>query len=393
MIALETLPFLTSSAGARALAWLAEQDLSDENSLRLLTALRRDHAPAEAGAALELARLRRAAVAKFGSDAAQLYFTREALEQASDPRIRRWRAAGSAGLRVVDAGCGIGADSLAYAAAGASVTGIDRDPLRTALARLNAAALNLDANFETGDVRDALPPADLIFFDPARRSADGQRVFSVERYEPPLSTLRRWRAPRIRVKLAPGVKRAEIAPYGGNLIFISVAGELKEALLDLGDERDSTAGAAALLFHGDQVYYWGAADAIMAPTAPPSAYLIEPDAALIRAGLVAAAALRWQAAQLDPTTAYLTADAVPATPWARAWRIEDWLPFNVKALRAALRERDIGRVTVKKRGTAVTPEALIPQLKLKGGQARTLVLTRWQGRQIVLICEEMPEAH
>ncbi len=392
MIALETLPFLTSPAGARALAWLAEQDLADENSLRLLTALRREHAPAEAGAALELARLRRAAVAKFGSDAAHLYFTREALEQASDPRIRRWRAAGSAGLRVVDAGCSIGTDSLAYAAAGAVVTGIDRDPLRTALARLNAAALNLDVKFETGDVRDALSPADLIFFDPARRAADGQRVFSVERYEPPLSTLRQWHAPRIRVKLAPGVKRAEIEPYGGNLIFISVAGELKEALLDLGGET-AAAGAAALLFHGDQVCYWGAEAIAAAPISAPRAYLIEPDPALIRAGLVAAAALRWEAAQLDPTTAYLTADAAPATPWARAWRIEDWLPFNIKALRAALRERDIGRVTVKKRGTAVTPEALIPQLKLNGGQARTLVLTRWQGRQIVLICEEMPEAH
>ncbi|MFQ3566734.1 MAG: class I SAM-dependent methyltransferase [Aggregatilineales bacterium] len=389
MIALETLSFLTSPAGARALAWLAQEDLSDENSLRLLMALRRDHAPAEAGAALELARLRRAAVAKFGSDAAHLYFTREGLEQASDPRIRRWRAAESAGLRVVDACCGIGADSLAYAAAGALVTGIDRDPLRTALARLNAAALNLDANFETGDVRDALPAADLIFFDPARRSADGRRIFSVESYEPPLSTLQQWRAPCIRVKLAPGVKQAEIAPYSGMLIFISVAGELKEALLDLGGET----GTAALLFHDEQIYHWGAADVAVAPISAPRAYLIEPDPALIRAGLVAAAALRWEAAQLDPTTAYLTADAAPETPWARAWRIEGWLPFNVKALRATLRERDVGRVAVKKRGTAVTPEALIPQLKLKGGQARTLVLTRWQGRQIVLICEEMPEAH
>ena len=42
----------------------------------------------------------------------------------------------------------------------------------------------------------------------------------------------------------------------------------------------------------------------------------------------------------------------------------------------------------KKRGTAVTPDTLIPQLKLKGSESRTLVLTRYQGQQIVMICED-----
>jgi hypothetical protein len=53
-----------------------------------------------------------------------------------------------------------------------------------------------------------------------------------------------------------------------------------------------------------------------------------------------------------------------------------------------LREHSVGTVTVKKRGSAVTPEVLIPQLKLKGDQSRTLVLTRCQGQQIVMICQD-----
>ena len=69
-ITLADLDFLTSDAGARLLDRLAGEDLSDERTLPLLTALRREFTGAQAGAALELARLRKKAVAKFGDDAA-----------------------------------------------------------------------------------------------------------------------------------------------------------------------------------------------------------------------------------------------------------------------------------------------------------------------------------
>ena len=93
---------------------------------------------------------------------------------------------------------------------------------------------------------------------------------------------------------------------------------------------------------------------------------------------------------LGPTIAYFTTDDVPDSMWLRGWRVLDWMPFNVKRLRAYLRERDVGRVTVKKRGSPVTPESLIPQLKLKGSGAVAVVLTRLRGDPIVIICEEQP---
>jgi hypothetical protein len=116
--------------------------------------------------------------------------------------------------------------------------------------------------------------------------------------------------------------------------------------------------------------------------------LIEPDSALIRAGLVQHAALAWGAHQLDDTIAYLTHQSRPDTPWARAWRIMDAMPFNLKKLRAYLSEHGVGKVTVKKRGHAMTPEELIAGLKLKGRESRTLVLTRYAGVPYVLICAD-----
>jgi hypothetical protein len=68
----------------------------------------------------------------------------------------------------------------------------------------------------------------------------------------------------------------------------------------------------------------------------------EPDAAVIRAGLVGAVAAIVGGALLDPRIAYVTGELVP-TPFARAYRVVEEVPFREKALRAALRERESER--------------------------------------------------
>ena len=59
--------------------------------------------------------------------------------------------AGSAGLRVLDVGCGQGIDVARYAQAGAAVTGIDLTPRHVELARAHVAALGLSAQIEQAD--------------------------------------------------------------------------------------------------------------------------------------------------------------------------------------------------------------------------------------------------
>ena len=93
---LADLDFLTSDTGAALLEQLAHDDLSDAHTMALLTRLRKDFSLEQASAALTLARLRRKAEAKFGAEASRMYFTTEALEQASDPRISRYRGGGLA---------------------------------------------------------------------------------------------------------------------------------------------------------------------------------------------------------------------------------------------------------------------------------------------------------
>jgi len=120
-------------------------------------------------------------------------------------------------------------------------------------------------------------------------------------------------------------------------------------------------------------------------------FLFEPDGAIIRAGLLDVAAAELGAHQLDNTIAYLTGDHLPPSsdmiPLATAYRVLDVLPFNVKALKSYLRERGVGRVTIKKRGTSVTPEQLRSQLALRGDNEATLVVTRIAGRHSALVVE------
>ena len=98
-------------------------------------------------------------------------------------------------------------------------------------------------------------------------------------------------------------------------------------------------------------------------------YLYEPDGAVIRAGLVADVALELGGHLVDEHIAYICAPDLVDTPFARAYKVLEVMPYNVKALKAWVKENGIGVLDIKKRGTSVTPEELRKQL-LPGRKGR-----------------------
>ena len=104
-----------------------------------------------------------------------------------------------------------------------------------------------------------------------------------------------------------------------------------------------------------------------APVGPVEGYLYEPDGAVIRAGLVADVALQLGGHLVDEHIAYICAPELHDTPFAKAYRVLEVMPFNVKALKAWVKDQGIGVLDIKKRGMAVTPEELRKQL-LPGGK-------------------------
>jgi hypothetical protein len=397
---LDTLAWLQSSLGQALLAEIAGRELAESDVLGELTRLRRSYSPEQASAAVELALLRRRASAKF-PDAERMFFTRDALEQASAAPVAAHRAArlmrGRQGsLNVADLCCGAGGDALALAQAGTKVIAVDRDELRLALAAANAAALGLSdrISFVQRDLLAEAPPvAEAIFCDPGRR-AGGRRRFHVDEYEPPLGHILSWRAstPALAVKLSPGVDLAELPGSDVELEFVSLDGELKEAGLWCGPLAQIRRRATVLRTDDDghTQAYTLASDL---PTSPssfilhPSSFLYEPDPAVIRAGLVTELAGQIGAAQIDPQIAYLTSADLAVTPFARAWPVLVWQPFGLKRLRASLRELGAGPVTVKKRGSPIDTDALARQLSGDGPRPLVVALTQHHGRPIMIICD------
>ena len=390
---LETFQALLAPLGQETLQAAQALEPREEQFLQHFQILERQYPSRLARAALEIAILRREAAKKF-LQAEHLYFTREALEQASAEPVATYTSQRYQGFRyVLDLGCSVGADTFALVSAAARGFGLDRDPLRLAMAQANARVLGLSerVDFIQADLRSGLPvsPSGLqpgtraaLFFDPARRTA-GRRAFSVEVYSPPLSTITAWleRFPALGVKISPGVNLEEIQNYPAEVEFISLQGELKEAVLWFGPLK--TTPRRATLLPGP--YSMEETFSEPLPVEAPKAFLYEPDPSILRAGLVAGLGARLGAAQLDPDIAYLTADHQVPTPFARVWAVRDWFPFTLKRLRAYLRERGIGRVTIKKRGSPLEPERLQRDLRLVGEAQAVIFLTHLRGRPIVVI--------
>lgn len=385
-ISLDDFAFLISDTGRQFLAKYATADVSEKNTLQLITQLRQSLTLEQASAILTTIRLRQKAIDKFPEYADRLLFTEDSLQQASDFRIRQYRASLIDQQRVLDVCCSIGSDALAFSQAGHAVFGLDIDPVRIAIARHNASVMGQDTTFEVADVTESVPDDyDFIFYDPARRTADGNRIFDVEQYIPPLSLIHDFKPEEIAVKLSPAVDLSQLTGYGGQIEFISVDGDLKEAIL--WKHRPTAQPLATLI--ADSIHQFPYEPCESVAITEPKQWLFEPDPAILRAGLVQNLATTLNATMLDETIAYLTLDEHIETPWGRYWQILDWMPFHLKKLRRYLVEHQVSRVTVKKRGFPMSPEEVITKLKLKKGyESRVLVMTRLRDNPVALICAD-----
>jgi len=110
---------------------------------------------------------------------------------------------------------------------------------------------------------------------------------------------------------------------------------------------------------------------------------------------VADVALRLGGHLVDQHIAYICAPRLVETPFARAYKVLEVMPFNVKGLKAWVKANDVGVLDIKKRGISVTPEELRKHLlppgkgpaKARGNKTATLVLTRIGEERVAIVVE------
>ncbi|GAB6983558.1 class I SAM-dependent methyltransferase [Nocardioides pyridinolyticus] len=364
---------------------LGDAVAAGDDSLATLTRLRRSATPEQAAAALTQATLRVRAREKFGDLADRMYFTPDGLEQSTRRRVadhRAARLAAASAQTLIDLGCGIGGDLLAAARVGIVCAGVDLDPVRVEVARANLDALDLAGAVQVADATTIdTTPFEVAFADPARRTARG-RTFDVDGWTPPWPFVEGLLARDACVKVAPGIPH-ELVPAGVEAEWVSDHGEVKEAALWSG-RLATTARRATVIGEGGLATLTEEDDP-GAGVRDVGAFLYEPDGAVIRAGLVTAVAAGVDGGLVDEHIAYVTSDHSFRTPFARSYQVLEELPYREKALKAALRERGVGRLTIKKRGVDVVPEQLRKRLDLHGEAEATIVLTRARGHGVALL--------
>lgn len=386
---------LLSGGGLALLDELPPYD-SEADVVRVVSELRSaGHPPALVAAVLTQSKLRRRAEAKFGEFAKRMLFTQAGLEQATRLTVaamhaQRFRNAGL--LSVADLGCGIGGDSLAMAALDLDVTAVERDEVTAAIAAYNLAPWP-NAHVINGDIEDVnLDDVAGIWLDPARRTtASGKTVHRSRNpndWSPSLDVAfaLAQRMPT-GIKLGPGVDR-ELIPERSEAQWVSVDGDVVELALWFGSlAREGIRRAATVIGSHGSAELVAERDSEDVEVRELGAFMYEPDGAVIRARLIGDLGRQIGAGMVSKGIAWLTSDTSTDTPFASRFRVNECIPYDVKALKKLIAARGIGTLEIKKRGIDVDPAALRKALAPKGKGAATVILTRVDGRRSAILAE------
>ncbi|WP_019930267.1 THUMP-like domain-containing protein [Nocardia sp. BMG111209] len=442
--------YLGGAEGAAALTAVNELSLTVKSLVRDLERVRRDFGE-HAGALVETVRLRRRAAVKLPG-AERWLFDDDALQQATPTVVAAHRARRLAGRPVHDVTCSIGAELAALQQVCPAVLGSDLDEVRLAMAAHNlAGASNVllaraDAlapcSSDTVVIADPARRADgRRTHDPAKlqpplpdlidayagrdlvvKCAPGidfdcflvglpgvsahSRTSGVGGDPGDSGPGRAGHAFGGDISGSSGVRGgsgrdATVRRTGrgsgglggmrwhGEVEVVSLDGSVREACLwPAGLATRGVTRRASVLSTGGPGWTITDAEPDDIPERDPGDWIIDPDGAVVRAGLVRHYAARHGLWQLDPRIAYLTGDRVP--DGVRGFRILDRFDFREKTLRAELHRRDCGPLEILTRGVDLDPDALRTRIRPRGGTPFTLVVTRIGSTPTVFLCETPP---
>lgn len=378
--------FLAGPDGVAALESAASLSLRPDTMVGDVQRLSQAH-PGRQGALAATVLARRALTPRVAAAAGWL-LTEEAAQQATADAVAQMRAHELArrcpGANVHDVTCSVGTelDSLLRRPDLGRVIGSDVDDVRLAMARHNVPG----AALTRADALTTTSRADVVIADPGRR-AGARRTFRMSDTQPPLPELLGvFRGRPAMVKCAPGVDYSllrEEYGFAGQVQVISLDGGVREACLWT---LPGMAGRRATVLRSDGTgFEIDDAEPDDVGSDVPGRWIVDPDGAVIRAGLVRHYAVRHGLWQLDPHLAYLTGDALP--PGVRGWPVLEETRLSVKPLRKRLAQLDCGTLEITVRGVDIDPDRLRRQLKPAGARSMALVVARIGDRPTVYICD------
>lgn len=342
--------------------------------------LSRRFVPPRARLLAELVELRHRAARKF-SHAERMFFTRRALEQATDEQLSAYKAQRFHGRRsILDLCCGIGGDAIGLSSPRntTQVTAVDVDPALCIFADANAKVYDRRVRIVCDDVsRMQVPSHDAWHIDPDRRS-HARRHTATTQYLPTLPEFFDLTgiAASGGIKLAPAADTHELIGQGAELEWIGHRRECQQLMAWFGDVATIPGQHRATLLCKDGTSFSFSGR----PTAPPPLadsplrFVYEPAPPVLASGLAHTLAEKYDLRPLGDGVVYFTSDQHFNDPLLSAFQVVDSLPYRKKAIRTALDREGLQITEVKKRIVDVQPGQLLREWSQRDGEPAVLLI-------------------
>ena len=319
---------------------------------------------------------------------------------------RRLLAAVEGERSLTDLTGGFGVDFAFMQEAFSRAVYVERDAQLFAISSHNFGVLGITAELLCTDATDhlcAMPPATLIFLDPARRDDHGARTYGIRDCTPDvlsLLPLLLQKGRYVLLKLSPMLDwRKAVGDLGplhvSEVHIVSVHNECKELLILLSAEcAGASLPAESRPF---ALYCANDADVFMLPAGQPAAqsaapalpqpgdFLFEPNASLMKAGCFAELSKRFGVAPIARNShLFVSSSAVAAFP-GRRFAVEAVTTMKKRDLRQTL--AGITHANIATRNFPLSVADLRRRLKLAdGGDVYLFATTTAAGEHLLLRC-------
>ena len=304
-------------------------------------------------------------------------------EQASSWALASWHASLVApGSRVADLTAGLGVDLLALGGRASDLTAVERDPAVADALRYNFP----DAEVAEADCRDFVATAiaagrafDVIFIDPARRGAAGERLYALAACSPDVAALMPdllRLAPMVIVKASPMLDIAHTLgelPSCSHIYAAGTTAECKEivAVCTCGGAPAHVPVTAVTVGSGG-LTFTRAAESVASPSYCVPAqgdYVYSPWPSVMKAAPYRLLCSLFAVAMLGPNTRLWTSAGLSDGFPGRAYRVDEVLPYASRHIkRYAAAHPAVGVTT---RNFDIDAAALRRKLGLRGDSDRT----------------------
>jgi len=322
---------------------------------------------------------------------------------------------------IADLTGGLGVDCSFMARRAAKCLYMERDPMLCEAAQHNFKVLGLDnTSIINGDCREYLhrfaeeneefskanerdkAHFDLIYLDPARRSKDSGRLFSIRECEPDLMQLSGSllkAANRVLVKLSPMVDITATLreiPCVREVHILSTDNECKEVLLLMSScgtplsAEDIPIHAVDITHAREKRFTFTINEERVAdcPFSAPETYLHQLGRAILKAGAFKLPCTLFGISKIATSTHLYTSDTPVEGFPGKSFRIERIIPFNKEGIRIISREYPL--INCVSLNFPIDTNALKQRLKIRdGGNLHLFATTLASGEKVMIVSEPL----